>query len=338
MVRQLPSETEAGAIGWAQDQLYQLKAQVGQLAQQLEQVQLSTTKLEENSNKFEASLQSAVLAASQTPRLQEELNQAIVLIVQLQDRQAEFKERLSELGRDRGLDDDRDLGESAEIVKRTEQLERQVELWKDRQSGVGESSRRQTEELSLLRQQVQQMDARVEIAEGKASQGLEGASSMQQKLAQAESDIEALRQQDDAIAERARVAADGVARIEGLLENNMVELRRMEMLAERIELHRAERQRLEDRALKLEEDLQELTGRADKGEQERGRLYGQVQGQTSRIDALQEQVEEQRAILIERIRKLTATQDRTKRRQIQELERELREMKQYIADLAREEV
>ena len=56
------------------------------------------------------------------------------------------------------------------------------------------------------------------------------------------------------------------------------------------------------------------------------------------MDALQEQVEEQRGLLIEQIRKLTATQDRTKRRQIQELERELREMKQYVADLGKEEV
>lgn len=338
MVRELPTETEAGAIGWAQDQLYQLKAQVGQLAQQLEQLQLATTKLGEGSNKFETSLQDAVRAVSEMPRLREELNQAIVLIVQLQDRQAETHERLDELGRSQGREDDRDLEEWGEVVKRTEQLERQVELWKDRQLGVSESTRRQTEELSRLRQQIQQMDARVEAAGGKASQGLEGASSTQQKLAELDSAIEDLRRQDDAIAERARVAADGVMRIEGMLEKNLEELRRMELLAERIELHRAERQRLEDRALKLEEDLEELTGRADTGDHERGRLNSQVQGQASRIDSLQEQVEEQRAILVERIRKLTATQDRTKRRQIQELERELREMKQFVADLAREEV
>ena len=41
----------------------------------------------------------------------------------------------------------------------------------------------------------------------------------------------------------------------------------------------------------------------------------------------------QRATLVDQIRKLTGTQERTKRRQIQETEREIREMKQYVADL-----
>lgn len=338
MVKELPSETRVGAIGWAQDQLYQLKAQVGQLEQQLKQLQLVTTKLSESTHKVEGSLQGAVLAASQTPRLQEELNQAIALIVLLQDAQAETKERLDEVGRSRGLDEDRDLEEWAEVVKRTEQLERQVERWQDRQSGVGEGSRRQQEELSLLRQQIQQMDARLETAEGKAAKSLEGTAGSEQALSQVESSIEELRQQDEAIAERTRVAADGVTRLEKVLNNSLEELRRLELLTERIELHRAERQRLEDRASKLEEDLQELRGRTDEGEHLQGKLNTQQQGLASRFDALQEQAEEQRRLVIEQIRKLTATQDRTKRRQIQELERELREMQQYIADLVREDV
>ena len=57
---------------------------------------------------------------------------------------------------------------------------------------------------------------------------------------------------------------------------------------------------------------------------------------SSRLDSLQEMVEEQRKLLVDQIRKLTGTQDRTKRRQIQELERELRETKQFVADLSRE--
>ena len=338
MVKELPSETEVNAIGWAQDQLYQLKAQVGQLEQQLEQVQVVNSKLNESTHKLEGSLEEATLAASQTPRLQEELNQAIALIVQLQDRQAETKESIEELGRSHGLDEDRDLEEWAEVVKRTGYLERQVELLKDRQSGVDESRRHQTEEVALLRQQIQQMEVRLDAAEGKSTSSLESANATEHRLSQVDSTFQELRQQNEAIGERARVTADTVTRVEHMLEQNLEELRRMELLAERIELHRAERQRLEDRALRLEEELQELKGRTDEGEHLQGKLGGQQQTLGSRFDVLQEQVEEQRSILIDQIRKLTATQDRTKRRQVQELERELREMKQFIADLVREEV
>ena len=327
-----------GAIGWAQDQIYQLKAQVGQLEQQLEQMQLVNTKLGESTHKVEGSLQEVVLAASQTTRLQEELNQAIALIVQLQDRQAETNERVEELGRSRGLYESRDLEEWAEAVKRTEQLERQIDLWTDRQSGLDESRRRQSEEVALLQQLIQQMELRLDTAEGKSTKSLETASGAQQKIASVDATLEALRQQNEAISERARATAEAVNKVEHMLEQNLDELERMELLAERIELHRAERQRLEDRALRLEEELQELRGRSDQTEHQQGKLGGQQQGLASRFDTLQEKVDEQRSLLMEQIRKLTATQDRTKRRQIQELERELREMKQYIADLTREEV
>jgi len=60
----------------------------------------------------------------------------------------------------------------------------------------------------------------------------------------------------------------------------------------------------------------------------------QQQGLASRLDALQEHVDQQKAMLVEQIRRLTGSQERTKRRQIQELEREVREMRKYVADLA----
>ena len=116
----------------------------------------------------------------------------------------------------------------------------------------------------------------------------------------------------------------------------MQELQRVEMLAERIELHRAERQRLEDRALRLEEALGELRDLAQKSEDHRARLASQQQGSSSRIDALQEQIEEQRVKIVDQLRRLTGSQERTKRRQVQELERELREMRQYVAALGDE--
>jgi hypothetical protein len=106
------------------------------------------------------------------------------------------------------------------------------------------------------------------------------------------------------------------------------------LLAERIDLHRAERQRLEDRARKLEEELGELRTRADQQTHLHGRLTSQQAGLGSRLDALQETVDLQRAEVLEQMRKLTDSQARTKRRQIQDLEREIREMKQYVAGLS----
>lgn len=336
MMKEVASETQAGALGWTQDQIYQLKSQVAQLEQQLGQLTTMVTKTNDSLRTMATTLQEASLGASQTPRLQEEINQSAALIMQLLDQQAETDNRLAELGRKKEVDEERDQQDWSEVAKRTERLERQVLLWHDRQSGVDEVGRRFQEGLSLLRQQMQQTEQRLELAEGKAARGVEGANRAEHTLTQVEADILALQQEDEAMTERSRVTADVLQRLETTQTENSEELKRLELLAERIELHRAERQRLEDRALRLEEELQDLCGRTENSEQLQGKLSGQQQGLSSRLDSLQEMVEEQRKLLVDQIRKLTGTQDRTKRRQIQELERELRETKQFVADLSRE--
>ena len=336
MVKEVASETQVGALGWTQDQIYQLKSQAAQLKQQLEQLTTIVTKTNDSLRTTATTLQEASLGAAQTPRLQEEINQSAALIMQLLDQQAETDKRLDELGRRKEVDEERDQQDWSEVAKRTEQLERQVLLWHDRQSGVDEVARRFQEGLSLVRQQMEQMAQRLELAEGKATRGMEGSNRTARTLTQVEANILALQQEDEAKSERSRVTADVLQRLQTKQAESLEELKRLELLAERIELHRAERQRLEDRALRLEEELQELQERAENSEHLQSRLGGQQQGLSSRLDSLQEMVEEQRKLLVDQIRKLTGTQDRTKRRQIQELERELREMKQFAADLSRE--
>ena len=336
MVKESPSDTAVNGLGWLQDQVYRLKGHVGQLEQELEHLRAMATHMTESLRAVETALREASTGASQVPRLQEELNQAVALIVQLQDQHAEAKERLDSLSRFRQADESREQQEWADIARRVDQLERQVALWHDRQAGVDEVGRRFQEGLSLLRQDLQQIEQRLEGTESKAARGMEGANRAEHTLSQVEAAILALQREDEAIAERARGASDAAHRVESTLGQYQQGLQRLEMLADRIELHRAERQRLEDRALRLEEELTELRARVEQQQEGQGRLSGQQQGLASRLEALQELVTEQRALLVDQIRRLTATQDRTKRRQIQELERELREMKQYVADLVRE--
>ena len=336
MVGEAAQKTATGPFGWMQDEIYQLKGQVAQLTQQLEQLRSMATEQSESQRAVETSLRETALGAAQTPRLQEELNQAAALIAHLQDQQAETKERLEQLGRRREEEESHGQEDWVEVARRVEQIERRVDLWHDRQAGVDEVGRRFQEGLSLVRQQLQQADQRLEAAESKAARGLEEAGRAEHTLIQVQATLIALEREDETIAERARVAADVAHRVETALNEQFQELQRLELLAERIELHRAERQRLEDRTVRLEEELGELRGRAEQGEQRQVMLSSQQQGLASRLDSLQEGVTDQRAMQADLLRKLLAAQARTKRRQVQELEREIREMKQYVAGLTDE--
>ena len=336
MVEETAQKTAPGPFGWMQDEIYLLKGQVAQLTQQLEQLRSMAMEQSESQRAVETSLRETALGAAQTPRLQEELNQAAALIAQLQDQQAETKERLEQLGRRREEEESQDQEEWVEVARRVEQIERRVDHWHDRQAGVDEVGRRFQEGLSLLTQQLQQTDQRLEAAESKAARGLEEAGRAEHTLTQVQATLVALEREDETIAERARVAADVAHRVETALNEQFQELQRVELLAERIELHRAERQRLEDRTMRLEEELGELRGSVDQGEQRQMVLSSQQQGLASRLDSLQEGVTDQRAMQADLLRKLLDAQARTKRRQMQELEREIREMKQYVAGLTDE--
>jgi chromosome segregation ATPase len=333
MVKEQTAET-ANGNAWVQDQLYQVKAQTAQLDQQLSHLQSIVTQLIESAQGTERSLRETAQGATLAFRLQEEINQSVALIVHLQDGQGELKQRVDDLSRVRDVTQSRDQEEWLDLVRRTDQLERHVAAWHDRQAGADEASRRMQEVLSLARHELQQIEQRLQTVEGKAARALEGATRAEHTLTQTEAAITALQHEDEAIAERTRVASDMAHRLEATLNQHLHELQRVELLAERIELHRAERQRLEDRALRLEEGLNELRELTQKSEDQRARLAAHQQGLGARLDAIQEQIEEQRVKLVDQLRRLTGSQERTKRRQVQELERELREMRQYVAELA----
>ena len=334
MVKEQQAETALPGAGWLQDQLYQLKADVAQLDQQLQHLQSMVGQVTDSIRAVEASLRDAASNAALAPRLQEEVNQSVALIVQLQDQQAETKEQIEVLGRQRQAEEGRDQQEWGEVARKVDLLERQVAQWQDRQGGVDEVGRRFQEGMSLARQDLQQIERRLESVESKAGRSLEGANRAEHTLTQVEATILDLQRNDEALTERVRATSEVGHRLESSLGEQLQELQRVELLAERIELHRAERQRLEDRALRLEEELGELRATAETSDQQQARFSAQQQGLASRLDALQEHVDQQKAMLVEQIRRLTGSQERTKRRQIQELEREVREMRKYVADLA----
>ncbi len=327
------SETAVGPVGWVQDQVYDLKGRVAQVEQQLEHVRSASTELHESVRTVQAALRAIEQVGAQLPRLQGELNQAAALIVQLQDDQVASREKLEVLGRRRDEVDTRDQQDVTDLTRRAEQLERRVEQWQDRQAGVEEVGRRFQEGVTALRVQLQRVEQRLEPVEGRAARALEGANRAEHTLTEVDATLLALKREDQSISERARVAADVAHRLEGTLSQGLQELRRLELLADRIELHRAERQRLEERVLHIAEETGGLQERLGVQEQEHGRLRLQQQTAGARLDAVEQRLEEQWAAVVQQLRRLISSQERTKRRQVSELERELREMRKHAAGL-----
>jgi chromosome segregation ATPase len=132
------------------------------------------------------------------------------------------------------------------------------------------------------------------------------------------------------------VALEAARRVEALVESEKRDLQALSQLAERMELLRVERQRLEERLAQAEESVEELRGLFARQEQLVSVLDGRTQGYLGRLEALREEILRHRQEFVDHLLKLSNGQERLKRRQIEELEREIKEMKQHAIGLAEE--
>ena len=336
MPRQRPEVTHKEALDWVQNEVHQVKAQVGRLQQQADQVQALVLDLAEKVRSLDNSLRQTAAQAAPVDQLQEGLHQALALIVKLQEQQADVSAHEEEMSRQRRDETEHLRQERDEVVRQLQELSHQVEGWQERQAGLEETGRRYQEGLARLGAQLQELTRRLEAVEGKASRSLEASGRVEHDLSRVDSALEALRHEGEVLTERARLASEVARRLEATQDRHREDYRRLDLLAERIELYRAERQRLEERTARLEEALEQARGRLEQDQQQTGLLQAQQQGHAARLEGLERQILEYRETLVDQFSRMSSTQERVKRRQIEELEREIKEMKQHAAGLTEE--
>ena len=133
-----------------------------------------------------------------------------------------------------------------------------------------------------------------------------------------------------------RLVAEVVRRIETELEEEKRNVESFNELLGRVELQRVERQRLETRASQLEEAINELRARGEEQQNLLSALDGKHHGYEGRLDALSGRLEEYREQLADYLLKLTQNQQQLKRRQINDLQREIKELNQNALGLTKE--
>ena len=333
--REDPSQS-ISTLAWLQDQFHLLKAQLGKVQHQTDQTQAMALDVSDKMRQQEATIADLASQAGAIVPLQEEMRQLKEVLARLQDQQVQARSQLEETIRQRLTEAERGRVEVTDLRRRLEELERQVEAWLDRQSGVEDAARRYQEGIALASARAESMDQRLEALEGRASRNLEATNRIDQEISRIDAAIQGLGREDDLQAERARVALEAARRVEAEVESERRDLRALAELSERMELLKVERQRLEDRLAQVEENVNELRGLLAHQEQLLGVLDGRTQGYLGRLEALREEILRHRQQFVEHLLKLSSGQERLKRRQIEELEREIKELKQHAVGLTEE--
>jgi len=333
--REEPSPS-VNTLAWLQDQFHLLKAQLGKAQHQTDQTQALALDVAEKLRQQETAIDDLATQAGAIGPLQEELRQVKEVLARLQDQQVQLRTQLEETIRQQMTETERERVQIGDLHRRLEDLERNVEGWLDRQSGVEDAARRYQEGIALANLRAEGIEQRLEVLEGRASRNLEATNRIDQEISRIDAAIQGLEREDELQSERARVALEAARRVEALVESEKRDLQALGHLSERMELLRVERQRLEERLAQAEESADELRSLFARQEQLVGVLDGRTQGYLGRLEALREEILRHRQEFVDHLLKLSSGQERLKRRQIEELEREIRELKQHAIGLAEE--
>ena len=323
-------------LAWLQDQFHLLKAQLGKVQHQMDQTQAMALDVSEKLHQQEAAVADLASQGSTIAPLQEEARQLKDVLTRLQEQQAQARTQLEDIVRQRMAEAERERVEVADLRRGLEDLDRQVEGWLDRQSGVEDAARRYREGIASVNLRAETLDQRLEALEGRASRNLEATNRIDQEISRIDAAIQGLEREDDLQEQRARVALEAARRVEAAVESEKRDLQALTQLSERMDLLKVERQHLEDRLAQAEESINELRSLLSRQEQLAGVLDGRTQGYLSRLEALREEILRHREQFVEHLLKLSSGQERLKRRQIEDLEREIKELKQHAIGLTEE--
>ncbi len=323
--------------GWLHEQVGALRAQMSRMAQQGDQLQAALLDVNEKLRDAEARLREMTARTMGLPVMQDQVRQLTGLLDRIQDAEVLIDTKFEVLDRQLGEERKRDQGEKNDLYRRVQDLERRSEGMAERQSGVDDANRRFQEDVARAHLQGQGAAQRLDALETKTARTLDAMTRLEGMHAEAETALRALRREDDVLAERARLAHDVASRIENEMQAQAEEYRTLPLLAERVELLRAERQRLEDRVSRAEESLGDATLRLERQEESAAQLDVRMKAHDGRIDSVHTVSLDYRRSLSDQMLKLNQMIERMKRRQVDELERDVKELRVQSNQLKNDE-
>ncbi|MGI8549600.1 MAG: hypothetical protein ACR2PL_02220 [Dehalococcoidia bacterium] len=314
-------------IVWLEDELRETKAQVVRLQQSVEQsggqiggLTLQVHQTEDAGSALAARLDGLPPFSQQIAHLRESQ-------LQTEDRVAAGNRQIADGLRQGQIDNERLRQELNGTYRRIEMLERAVSGWDGRCEKLEEADRRLQEAVSLIRQRNEEIERRQEAAETHSTRGTETLKRYDHELGRLTGEIETLQKQVTLFGQRTQVFGEMIKRVEEHVDAVAVEVTGQTEIFEKIDLLRAELHRLEDRLSAAELQHEEHRERLDDHRRLVGLLDGKDRGFVERLSNLQEEILSNRAQVGEQFQRLHQALDRQKRRQIEDLERDLRELK-----------
>jgi chromosome segregation ATPase len=317
----------SATVAWLEDELREAKTLIVKQQQALDQLSAQLWEVTSALHKAEDVLAGLPPRLEVLPEHDAQIRQLKDDLSRVHDQSLETEGRLNELARVRQTESERDRALLNDHSHRLEAAERGIAQGLPRFDALDEGSRRAMESVSAMRQRVDELDRQVEGLDGRLTRVVEAGGRAEQEFARLNGEVEALHRQDATMAERVHIYTEMLKRLETQISTVSSEVAVKQDLVERIDLGRVERQRLEERVSVLEAVTADLRESDDDTDRRLSMLDGRDKGFNDRLVGLQSELAHYRTVVTEQFQRLHQSQERMKRRQIEDLEREIREMR-----------
>ena len=325
------------ALVWLQEQMTQVRDQMAHLQQEADDALGRLTSLQEQVDEVHGGQAQAEQLGGAVGNLRAEIGEVRELAAQLRERLSSADLRQEEAARQRDLEVERERQARTALAQRLDDLNETGTAVEQRMNVLVEAQRRYQEAAISLRQEADALRATVSGLQSRESTHAEALHRLEAGLGGLDARAGELEHIHEAMAERLQLAAEHGRQLEreiGAIV--MPRLEGIDEVAEQMNVLRAERARFESRLQALElrldradEVVEEQTGMAAK-------LQGRLQGVDERLAQLQADLTGLNETVVTQMVRFGQTLERQKRRQMGDLEREIRELKQHATRLSEE--
>lgn len=314
-------------LAWLEDELRETKAQVARLRQELDQSTGRISELTSGVHTAQEGAKAATTRLDEMPPFSHLIGQVRDNLSEAEAQAATTERRLTEGLRVQQVEVERLRQELNGTYRRIEVLERAIEGWGGRFERLDETDHHLQEAISLLRQRYEEIERRQESAEASSTRGADSFKRYEHELGRLTTEIEGLHKQDTLVGERSQVHGQMIKRLEQQIDAVAADVTAQAEIFEKLDLLQAELHRIENRISAAEGVDEGQRDQIDDQQRLLGLLDGKDRGFAERLLHLQEELVSYRAQVAEQFQRLHKALDHQKRRQIEDLERDLRELK-----------
>lgn len=327
------SETRSltGIVRWLEDEQRQAKGQYNKLQQLLDQLQAQVWDQGERLRSTEDLSSASNGHLSRITRLEDEARLLHDFATRLENMLTDVSEKNAEIQRLLQLELDRERQERGDIHKKMDCLADSLEKMNGRVQALDEALRRQQEPVIKLQQNVSDLMQQGESAEARIGQSGEQHKRWGNEISRISREIESVHEQNAVILERLRLLAEQPKRLEEQMAAVLAEEAARRSLEQGLDLEKAERDRLERNLGEMEQTVGQHGELLEQNARFMTHLETKGKGMDDRVSELREQFWILRQQVQERLSQLSELEEEQKRRQIADLEQQIREIKHWLA-------